>query len=246
MRDGAKVLLSLVGLVIAVWLWQNASPLIGVFAGFLFIGGFGWYLLIGLAARVTPGVRLHAASTESFLPAWEAMLTRVRVGDPRDPAPAAYQEWLGENKRTAMSAEVFLERYRLRRPPFPWSIQAMQSAPGTVLPPVAVVPVVIPPWFIRDDTRANWGTHPRQELAADLFVSPAGMHFVCDAVGTIIPVPWSGIADLRSQIHATPEQAAVNAAMITIVDANQNDLPFVIAFEAAQTVLKYSREFRGS
>ncbi len=48
------IILSILGLIAAIWVWNNVTPVAGLVVGFLFVGGAGWRLLGTAASATTP------------------------------------------------------------------------------------------------------------------------------------------------------------------------------------------------
>jgi hypothetical protein len=102
-----KILLSIVGLITAIWAWQNVHPILGAVVGILFVGGTGWYLFAGIGARViSPNIRKHG---DKFIQAWEQRYGSMQMGaEYTHPPPGLFQTWAKLHKQTGISAEEFL------------------------------------------------------------------------------------------------------------------------------------------
>lgn len=104
------IVLSVIGLVAAAWVWQNVHPLAGVVVGFLFVGGLGWKFLGFLLGLLRPSTRqAYGPEGRSFIPAWEARFGRLQPGSMNHPPPGTFQRWLREHRRSGISADDWLD-----------------------------------------------------------------------------------------------------------------------------------------
>lgn len=93
--------LMFLGLLASIWAWQNLHPLAGLLVGFLLVGGLGWQLLmVAIVWTFSPDKRRYGFQ---FLDAWEAL-----AGPGTDPPHGAFTAWVGEHKRTGVSATDWL------------------------------------------------------------------------------------------------------------------------------------------
>lgn len=108
------LVLAIVGLMAAIWTWENVHPIAGLIVGFLFVGGLGWKLLGMIPGAIAmlftpPSTR---RKTPEFIAAWEALAGKMEFGvDQTYPPPGAFQAWVRANKRTGISAQDWLEQY---------------------------------------------------------------------------------------------------------------------------------------
>lgn len=105
------LILSIIGIALAIAAWNNVHPLVGLLVGFLFVGGLGWKLI---AAAVGCVISLFRPDTTEFADAWEARLGRMEFGEPSTyPPPGLYQTWRRERRLTGESAGDWLNRKAL-------------------------------------------------------------------------------------------------------------------------------------
>lgn len=102
------IFLSLIGLAVAVGIWQSGHPVWAVVVGFLLIGGFGWKLL---GAAVSVVLQPHVFTRgRTFIAAWERRMGPMMRGLPATHPPrGAYQQWRRENRRTGITAGDWLD-----------------------------------------------------------------------------------------------------------------------------------------
>lgn len=106
------LILGFLGLLAAIWTWNNVHPLAGVVVGFLFVGGAGWQLLFAGLRSLTPtGRRAFGPEGKQFIQAWESRVSVMRPGRAdTQPPPGLFDRWLSEYKRTGISAGDWLDQ----------------------------------------------------------------------------------------------------------------------------------------
>lgn len=96
-----------IGIVITVVVWQNVGPVWGLVAGFLFVGGLGWSILLGLTGLLLPGRK----DKQEFIAAWEARSGEMRFGRSSSyPPGGAYKRWVRDREQTRESAHAWMDR----------------------------------------------------------------------------------------------------------------------------------------
>ncbi len=106
------IILTVIGLVVAVWVGNRWGLVPGLIVGFLLVGGFGWKLIGGALnlvwVGVHPGAKKH---TDAFWNAWEVRHGPVVRGVPSTyPPQGLFQAWHKEYKRSGMEPGPFLDR----------------------------------------------------------------------------------------------------------------------------------------
>lgn len=108
-------LLIIVGFFLAVAAW-SVHPLLGIVVGFLFMGGAGWQVILGLLGKTfgrltKTGRRAYGPEGKAFIAAWEARRGEMEFGQPRTyPPPGAFQQWLRDHEQTGLSVEDWIDR----------------------------------------------------------------------------------------------------------------------------------------
>jgi hypothetical protein len=106
------VILMIVSVALAIYVWSHFGVLWGLLVAFLMIGGFGWKLLLGV-----PGLFVRIGSrgaSSEFIKAWEARAGEMRFGESSTyPPPGLYQAWRLDCKASKISAADWLDaRFR--------------------------------------------------------------------------------------------------------------------------------------
>lgn len=105
------IIRSIVGLIAAIWVWNNVHWIAGLIVGFFFVGGAGWGLVGSAATAATPsGRKAFGPEGKQFTRAWEQRFGEMRPGR-RDnlPPPGAFQSWLDEYRRTGIEAGDWID-----------------------------------------------------------------------------------------------------------------------------------------
>src|ERR1700710_127316 len=104
------IILSLIGLALAVSAWEHINPVVGLLVGVLFIGGGGWNLLGALLSCLRPsGKSAFGAKGKEFIKAWEDQNgPMVRGVESSKPPVGWFQKWLRANRAHDTSAAVWV------------------------------------------------------------------------------------------------------------------------------------------
>lgn len=123
------LVLSFIGLLMAIWTWENVHPLAGIAVGFLFVGGAGWGMLGAFVSLGKPaGREARGPAGRQFIRAWEHRTGEMRPGQDNRPPPGAFRQWLDEYKQTGIEAgewidERLLMNARAETPPRPKHVE---------------------------------------------------------------------------------------------------------------------------
>jgi len=104
------IILTLVGLIATVWVWQNVHPVAGLVVGFLFVGGIGWQAVGFLIGLLRPSAS-HAFGQEGkdFNAAWEDRFGVLEPGGSNHPPSGSFQRWLRAKRSTGVSAGAWID-----------------------------------------------------------------------------------------------------------------------------------------
>ena len=131
------IILSVVGLLAAIWVWQNVHPLAGLVVGFLFVGGLGWKMLGFLVGLMRPSAKhAYGARGAEFISAWEQRFGELVPGGMNHPPSGTFQRWLKEAKRTGIPAGEWIDRQLgVSLPSLVETVDMLQSMPETQVGP---------------------------------------------------------------------------------------------------------------
>lgn len=104
------IILSVIGLVAAAWVWQNVNPIAGLLVGFLFVGGLGWRALGFVIGSLRPSARqAYGDEGKELIAAWESRFGELRPGSANHPPAGTFQRWLRAKRSTHVSAAEWID-----------------------------------------------------------------------------------------------------------------------------------------
>lgn len=120
------IILSIIGLLAAAWVWENVNPIAGVVVGFLFVGGLGWNLLGAGLNLLKPSARkAYGPEGREFIAAWEERFGILTPGSSNHPPPGSFQAWLKDNRSTGIDPGPWLDRSYLFKPTMPPELRVL-------------------------------------------------------------------------------------------------------------------------
>lgn len=158
------ILLSIIGLIAAVWVWQNVNPIAGLVVGFLFVGGLGWKGIGFLIGNLRPSARkAYGPEGREFIAAWETRFGPLHPGGTNHPPAGVFQRWLKAKNSTGIAAGKWIDQ-QILPPPAPDVISQLQSAPPS---PSTAPPTLIGYCRVLTDPTADASFPARMVVDAD-------------------------------------------------------------------------------